>query len=77
MEERQIATVRGNHDRWALERGPGGAIRHSFRGGTPSSRTPAATPSESPFHLAWAPVGEESIAACLWYGSGRGPIWSS
>jgi putative phosphoesterase len=32
--EHQIASVRGNHDRWALERGPGG--RDEFGGGTPS-----------------------------------------
>jgi len=35
--ERQIATVRGNHDRWALERGPGAP--DEFRGGSPSGQT--------------------------------------
>jgi putative phosphoesterase len=37
LEERQIATVRGNHDRWALERGLG--VADNFGGGTPSSHT--------------------------------------
>jgi putative phosphoesterase len=32
-----IATVRGNHDRWALERGPG--VPDPFGGGTPSDDT--------------------------------------
>jgi putative phosphoesterase len=35
--ERQIATARGNHDRWAVERGPG--VRDEFGGGTPSAET--------------------------------------
>jgi putative phosphoesterase len=35
--EHRIATVRGNHDRWALERGPGGV--DEFGGGTPSAET--------------------------------------
>lgn len=33
----EIAAVRGNHDRWALERGPGSPDR--FGGGTPSDET--------------------------------------
>jgi putative phosphoesterase len=37
MRERQVSSVRGNHDRWALERGPGG--RDEFGGGTPGSDT--------------------------------------
>jgi putative phosphoesterase len=37
MEDRRISSVRGNHDRWALERGPG--VPDEFRGGTPSSQT--------------------------------------
>ncbi len=37
LEEHQIAAVRGNHDRWALERGVGAP--DEFRGGTPSSQT--------------------------------------
>ena len=37
MRERQVSSVRGNHDRWALERGPGG--RDEFGGGTPSRET--------------------------------------
>jgi putative phosphoesterase len=37
MRERQVSSVRGNHDRWALERGPGG--RDEFGGGTPSGDT--------------------------------------
>lgn len=38
--DHQIASVRGNHDRWALERGLGG--RDEFGGGTPSAATLAA-----------------------------------
>jgi putative phosphoesterase len=37
MRERQVSSVRGNHDRWALERGPGGS--DEFGGGTPGSDT--------------------------------------
>jgi putative phosphoesterase len=37
LREHQIASVRGNHDRWALERGPG--VPDSFGGGTPGTET--------------------------------------
>src|SRR5438132_1262837 len=37
LQQRAIASVRGNHDRWALERGPGAA--DEFGGGTPSLET--------------------------------------
>ena len=37
LAERQIASVRGNHDRWALERGLG--VPDEFGGGTPSAET--------------------------------------
>jgi putative phosphoesterase len=37
MRERQVSSVRGNHDRWALERGHG--VRDEFGGGTPSGQT--------------------------------------
>lgn len=37
IRDRQIDSVRGNHDRWALERGPGG--RDEFGGGPPSRET--------------------------------------
>ncbi len=37
LQEHKIPSVRGNHDRWALERGPG--VPDSFGGGTPSSET--------------------------------------
>ena len=37
MRERQVSSVRGNHDRWALVRGAGG--RDEFGGGTPGSDT--------------------------------------
>ncbi|SIO61966.1 phosphoesterase, MJ0936 family [Singulisphaera sp. GP187] len=37
LEQRQIASVRGNHDRWALERGLG--VPDEFGGGTPSAGT--------------------------------------
>ena len=35
--EREIPVVRGNHDRWAIERGAG--VPDAFRGGTPSRET--------------------------------------
>jgi putative phosphoesterase len=37
LRERQVSSVRGNHDRWALERGAG--ARDEFGGGTPSVET--------------------------------------
>ena len=37
LKERLIPSVRGNHDRWALSRGPGAA--DAFGGGTPSPET--------------------------------------
>lgn len=37
VRDRRIDSVRGNHDRWALERGLG--ARDEFGGGTPSSET--------------------------------------
>jgi putative phosphoesterase len=37
MRERQVSSVRGNHDRWALERGAG--ARDEFGGGMPNSET--------------------------------------
>jgi putative phosphoesterase len=37
LQEHEIPSVRGNHDRWALERGLGG--RDEFGGGTPSALT--------------------------------------
>ncbi|QDV33556.1 metallophosphoesterase family protein [Tautonia plasticadhaerens] len=37
LEGRQIPSVRGNHDRWALERGPGEP--DEFGGGTPGEET--------------------------------------
>lgn len=37
LQEHQVPAVRGNHDRWALERGPDG--RDEFGGGTPSADT--------------------------------------
>ncbi len=45
LAEHQVASVRGNHDRWALERGPG--VPDPFGGGIPSAETlqfVAATP---------------------------------
>lgn len=37
LKKHQIPAVRGNHDRWALERGPG--VPDEFGGGPPSSET--------------------------------------
>ena len=37
LDERRIPSVRGNHDRWALERGPGEP--DEFGGGTPGDET--------------------------------------
>jgi putative phosphoesterase len=47
--EHEIASVRGNHDRWALERGEGQADPHG--GGTPSAETLAFL-ARLPFDLA-------------------------
>ena len=37
LKEHQIASVRGNHDRWAVSRGPG--VADEFGGGTPALET--------------------------------------
>ena len=37
LESRKIQAVRGNHDRWAIERGPG--LPDEFGGNAPSART--------------------------------------
>jgi putative phosphoesterase len=37
LQDRMIPSVRGNHDRWALERGPG--VPDEFGGGLPGSAT--------------------------------------
>ena len=37
LESRKIQAVRGNHDRWAIERGPG--LRDEFGGSAPSTKT--------------------------------------
>jgi putative phosphoesterase len=37
LQEHQVPSVRGNHDRWALERGPG--VPDEFGGGIPSRGT--------------------------------------
>jgi len=37
LRDHQVSSVRGNHDRWALERGAG--VRDEFGGGTPSVET--------------------------------------
>jgi putative phosphoesterase len=37
LAEHQVSSVRGNHDRWALERGPG--VADEFGGGIPSTET--------------------------------------
>ncbi len=37
LKDRQIPSVRGNHDRWAMSRGPG--IADEFGGGTPGHET--------------------------------------
>jgi putative phosphoesterase len=39
LREKHVPVVRGNHDRWAIERGLG--VRDSFGGGTPSPETVA------------------------------------
>ena len=52
LQEHEIPSVRGNHDRWALERGLG--IRDEFGGGTPSAATLeylASLPAEMRFDL--------------------------
>jgi putative phosphoesterase len=63
--ERQIPSVRGNHDRWALERGPGGM--DEFGGGTPSD--------ESLSYLATLPfdrlIHDEARVGVIVHGSSR------
>jgi putative phosphoesterase len=65
VEEHQIASVRGNHDRWALERGPGAADQ--YRGGTPSHATLEFLKT-LPFDL---PVAGDASIAVIVHGSPR------
>lgn len=65
LAEHQIATVRGNHDRWALERGPGAA--DPFGGGTPSPETLEFI-ATTPFDLA---VAWETRVGVVVHGSPR------
>jgi putative phosphoesterase len=62
LQEHQIPSVRGNHDRWALERGSG--IPDSFGGGTPSNETLA--------YLESLPVGlrlNVNVSVSIFHGS--------
>jgi putative phosphoesterase len=64
LREHNIPSVRGNHDRWALERGPG--IADSFGGGTPGTETLAylaALPADMRLDL--------TIPVCVFHGSPR------
>jgi putative phosphoesterase len=64
LQKHDVPSIRGNHDRWALERGPGAA--DSFGGGTPSAETLeylAALPGEMRLEL------ETSVA--VFHGSPR------
>lgn len=65
LREHAIAAVRGNHDRWALGRGPGG--RDDFGGGTPSDETLEHLKS-LPFHLE---VASGQTVAVVVHGSPR------
>ncbi|WP_406696045.1 YfcE family phosphodiesterase [Singulisphaera sp. Ch08] len=58
LEEHQIASVRGNHDRWALERGVG--IPDEFGGGTPSPDT-LKTLAALPFELLVADLKQVGV----------------
>jgi putative phosphoesterase len=58
LAERKIDSVRGNHDRWALERGPGGV--DEFGGGTPSLETLAYLAS-LPFDLLVADLDRVAV----------------
>jgi putative phosphoesterase len=64
LREHEIQSVRGNHDRWALERGVG--VPDDFGGGTPSAETLdylARLPSELRLDL--------SISVAVFHGSPR------
>lgn len=65
LREHQVDAVRGNHDRWALERGPGG--RDEFGGGTPSNDTLEHLRS-LPFDLV---IGHGTAIAVVVHGSPR------
>ncbi len=68
LAEHQIASVRGNHDRWALERGPG--VRDEFGGGTPSAETLDYLASLPPDLLLWS---DERVVVIV-HGSIRGDM---
>jgi predicted phosphodiesterase len=64
LREHNIPSVRGNHDRWALQRGPG--IADPFGGGTPSGETLE--------YLATLPVDmrlEPGLRVSIFHGSPR------
>lgn len=58
MKERQILSVRGNHDRWAIERGPD--FPDEYRGGTPNEETVAFLET-LPFDLAIEGAGKVGV----------------
>lgn len=68
LEEKGIASVRGNHDRWALERGEGRP--DEFGGGTPSSETLRYLEGLRPSHV--AECGGRVVAVV--HGSPRGDM---
>jgi putative phosphoesterase len=63
--EHQVPSVRGNHDRWALERGLG--VPDEFRGGTPSRETLEVL-GTLPFDLA---IGGDGRVGVVVHGSPR------
>ncbi|AGA26653.1 metallophosphoesterase family protein [Singulisphaera acidiphila] len=58
LEERQVASVRGNHDRWALERGLG--VPDEYGGGPPSAATLRAL-AALPSHLLVADLDQIGV----------------
>lgn len=65
LKEHEVRSVRGNHDRWALERGPG--TRDEFGGGAPATETLAYL-RELPFDLL---VAQDRTIGVVVHGSPR------
>jgi putative phosphoesterase len=65
LQQHQVSAVRGNHDRWALERGWG--VRDEFGGGMPSVETLDYLRA-LPFDML---VSYERIVGCVVHGSPR------
>ena len=63
LNEHEIPSVRGNHDRWALERGPG--VRDDSWGGTPSRNARFSGPLPAGIRL------DLTVSISIFHGSPR------